>query len=152
MELFTTFDGRINRQKLWLGSIALIVVGIVLGIVLSLISGGNATFMALAGLILYLVLLYPGLALTIKRLHDRDKPAMPWVAIFFAPGLLLQVMQATGIGFSPVNTPEGVMMMPDMLGGVVGLVALVVGIWALVELGFLKGTPGPNQFGPDPLG
>lgn len=152
MELFTTFDGRINRQKLWLGSIALIVVGIVLGIILSLISGGNATFMALAGLILYLVLLYPGLALTIKRLHDRDKPAMPWVAIFFAPGLLLQVMQVTGIGFSPFNTPEGVMMMPDMLGGVVGLVALVVGIWALVELGFLKGTPGSNQFGPDPLG
>lgn len=24
------------------------------------------------------------------------------------------------------------------------------GIWALIELGFLKGTPGPNRFGADP--
>ena len=29
----------------------------------------------------------------------------------------------------------------------------VIGIiWYIVELGFLRGTPGPNRFGPDPLG
>lgn len=27
----------------------------------------------------------------------------------------------------------------------------IIGFWALVELGFLKGTDGPNRFGPDPL-
>jgi uncharacterized membrane protein YhaH (DUF805 family) len=26
-----------------------------------------------------------------------------------------------------------------------------VGIWFLIELGILKGTPGPNRFGGDPL-
>ena len=31
-------------------------------------------------------------------------------------------------------------------------VPLVGWIWALVENGFLRGTPGPNRFGPDPLG
>ncbi len=25
------------------------------------------------------------------------------------------------------------------------------GLWALIECGFLKGTDGPNQYGPDPL-
>jgi uncharacterized membrane protein YhaH (DUF805 family) len=25
-------------------------------------------------------------------------------------------------------------------------------IWLFVEIGFLKGTQGPNRFGPDPLG
>ena len=25
-------------------------------------------------------------------------------------------------------------------------------IWYIIELGFLPGTPGPNRFGPDPLG
>jgi uncharacterized membrane protein YhaH (DUF805 family) len=25
-------------------------------------------------------------------------------------------------------------------------------IWYIVELGFLPGTPGPNRYGPDPLG
>ena len=30
--------------------------------------------------------------------------------------------------------------------------APIVGqIWVLIELGFLKGTPGPNRFGEDPL-
>jgi uncharacterized membrane protein YhaH (DUF805 family) len=27
----------------------------------------------------------------------------------------------------------------------------IVGLWALVECGFLKGTSGANRFGPDPL-
>ena len=31
------------------------------------------------------------------------------------------------------------------------LIPLVGAIWALVENGFLAGTPGPNQYGPDPL-
>ncbi|MFT6862889.1 MAG: uncharacterized membrane protein YhaH (DUF805 family), partial [Akkermansiaceae bacterium] len=33
----------------------------------------------------------------------------------------------------------------------VNFIPLVGGIWALVECGFLSGTPGPNQYGPDPL-
>ena len=34
----------------------------------------------------------------------------------------------------------------------IGLVPIIGGIWALVENGFLKGTDGPNSYGPDPLG
>ena len=34
----------------------------------------------------------------------------------------------------------------------IGLIPIVGPIWALVEVGFLAGTPGPNQYGPDPLG
>ncbi len=29
----------------------------------------------------------------------------------------------------------------------IGLIPLIGGIWLLIELGFLKGTPGPNRFG-----
>jgi uncharacterized membrane protein YhaH (DUF805 family) len=32
------------------------------------------------------------------------------------------------------------------------LLSFAIGIWALIELGILKGTTGPNQHGPDPLG
>jgi uncharacterized membrane protein YhaH (DUF805 family) len=39
----------------------------------------------------------------------------------------------------------------DTVGLVAGLVGLVCVIWGLVELGFLRGTRGPNRFGPDPL-
>ena len=30
----------------------------------------------------------------------------------------------------------------------IGLIPIIGSIWLLVELGFLKGTPGPNRFGP----
>ena len=31
------------------------------------------------------------------------------------------------------------------------LVPVIGGLWMLIECGFLKGTDGPNRFGPDPL-
>jgi uncharacterized membrane protein YhaH (DUF805 family) len=37
------------------------------------------------------------------------------------------------------------------IGWVCALVNLGVGLWFLIELGILKGTPGPNRFGGDPL-
>ena len=30
-------------------------------------------------------------------------------------------------------------------------VPIIGGIWYLIECGFLRGTPGPNDYGPDPL-
>ena len=32
------------------------------------------------------------------------------------------------------------------------LAALAISLWLFVQIGFLKGTQGPNRFGPDPLG
>jgi len=34
----------------------------------------------------------------------------------------------------------------------IALIPIVGAIWTLVECGCLKGTDGPNRFGPDPLG
>jgi uncharacterized membrane protein YhaH (DUF805 family) len=31
-------------------------------------------------------------------------------------------------------------------------VPIIGGLWYLIECGFLRGTPGPNNYGPDPLG
>ena len=33
----------------------------------------------------------------------------------------------------------------------IALIPIIGDIWAFVELGFCKGTEGPNRFGPDPL-
>jgi uncharacterized membrane protein YhaH (DUF805 family) len=30
-------------------------------------------------------------------------------------------------------------------------VTIIVGLWFLIELGFLRGTAGDNSYGPDPL-
>jgi uncharacterized membrane protein YhaH (DUF805 family) len=38
-----------------------------------------------------------------------------------------------------------------MLSLLIALPFTVLGLALLFELGFRKGTPGPNQYGPDPL-
>ncbi len=107
--LLFRFDGRINRAKFWSGVAALIGAYIVI-FVLFLID--SSALRALVG-VAYLAMIWPSLAISIKRWHDRDKSGW-WVLI--------------------------------------GLVPVIGGIWALVETGFLEGTSGPNQYGPDPLG
>ena len=34
----------------------------------------------------------------------------------------------------------------------IGLIPFIGSLWVLIECGFLQGTEGPNQYGPDPLG
>jgi uncharacterized membrane protein YhaH (DUF805 family) len=85
--------------------------------------------------VLYVPLVWVGLAVATKRLHDRDKSAW-WLLLFYAlPAVLGNVGDAAG-----------------GIGGMLSLVGVAISIWAMVELGFLRGTPGPNRYGPDPLG
>jgi uncharacterized membrane protein YhaH (DUF805 family) len=39
-----------------------------------------------------------------------------------------------------------------VVAGIFSIIALAISIWLFVEIGFLRGTQGPNRFGPDPLG
>ncbi len=107
--LLLRFDGRINRAKFWSGVGAIIVAYIVIFALFAIDSGALRALLGLA----YIAMIWPSLAISIKRWHDRDKSGW-WVLI--------------------------------------GLVPVIGGIWALVETGFLAGTGGPNQYGPDPLG
>ena len=133
--LLWSFQGRINRKPYWLAGLAIVVAMIVL---LSLaagagdFSGGSGTVLVL--LILSIPFIWIALALGAKRLHDRDKSAW-WLLVFY---LLPSILQGAG----------------EHAGGqgvVLALVGLAISIWALIELGFLRGTAGPNRYGPDPL-
>jgi uncharacterized membrane protein YhaH (DUF805 family) len=37
------------------------------------------------------------------------------------------------------------------LAGGTSVAAAAISVWLFVEIGFLRGTQGPNRFGPDPL-
>ena len=149
--LYTSFEGRINRRPFWIASLILFVVAIVISFaVLVPISAANATMGALAGLILSLAFLYPGVALGVKRLHDRGKPGL-LMAVFIAPGLISQLCDLLGITGSYQTIAGHSIHMPNTLGWILNIVTLGVAIWALVTLGFLKGTSGANNYGPDPL-
>lgn len=150
--LYTSFDGRINRKPFWMASIALGIVLMILNfiIVMPLVST-NQMLGSLFSLILTLAFMYPLVALGVKRLHDRGKSGR-LMAVFIAPGLISQVGSLLGITVSANEIGGETVMLPNVLGSILGLITLVVGIWALVELGIRQGTRGDNAFGPDPLG
>lgn len=152
---FVGFEGRINRQKWWMGVIILIVVGIVLYLILSAIMGTGfvmdasvatdpgamAAYLqkaAWVGLIGGVLLAYPYTAITVKRRHDRNNNGYDAMALTGLQ-ILSNVLAALGLALGPVSM-------------VLGLIVLVLAIWTLVQAGFLKGTAGPNNYGPDPLG
>ena len=83
-----SFAGRINRARYWLTGLAAgvvampVVVGIAVGI-------GRAYLLAIAiAVAVFLALIWINLALSIKRLYDRDKSAW-WLLLFYGvPSIL----------------------------------------------------------------
>jgi uncharacterized membrane protein YhaH (DUF805 family) len=139
--LFTSFEGRINRAKWWAGAVILLIVNSVHAFILFQIFG-TSLFGRILSLIVALALFYPTYAVAAKRFQDRDKPGQ--TALYgLVPLLLASLLQTFGL----TGTPEE----PNALGWICTLITLGVGLWFLIELGILKGTPGPNRFGGDPL-
>lgn len=133
-------EGRIARMDWWAGvlALALVIVAAVVAIRWAL---GQTPAGFLLVLALQLLLIYPTYALSAKRFQDRGKPGS-LALIGIGIGLVSTVLQLFGL-----SNPEA----PTLLDGIVGLASAIVGIWYLIELGCLRGTVGPNAYGPDPL-
>ncbi len=130
-QLLFGFSGRINRAKYWLALVIyiaamLIMAGIVIG-------AGMAMMFFIVAIIVYIPAVISCFAVGIKRLHDRDKSGW-WLLVFYVlPAVLGWLAETTG----PYLVFE--------------LASFAFAIWGLVELGFLRGTAGANQYGPGPL-
>ena len=110
--------------------------------VLGLAVGLQGRVFMILSFVVQLVLLYPSSALMVKRLQDRNKPAW-YVALILAPLLLQGLTNIIGITGDPFNQ--------GMLDYLFAIWLFVVGVWFFIELGCLRGTVGPNQYGPDPI-
>jgi uncharacterized membrane protein YhaH (DUF805 family) len=134
--LLNGFDGRISRKTFWIAMAAVTVAEIFGHILAEEIQGDRLSA------IVDLAFTYPEFAIALKRGHDRNMPV--WLLIvFFAAGAvldLLTVLQMTG-------TEDD----PSIISLAIALPFTVLALALLVELGFRRGTPGPNQYGPDPL-
>ena len=149
VSILQRFRGRVNRAKYWVVIVIVAVVDGILrgvGFVAEQRAGDSLaallTLLAIAVIILGVAAAFfvAGLAVATKRLHDRDKSAW-WLLVFY---LLPAVLAGTGAGVTLATD--------SWLGiGLFGAVASAIGIWAFIELGCLRGTPGPNRYGPDPL-
>ncbi|HUO97192.1 MAG TPA: DUF805 domain-containing protein [Rhizomicrobium sp.] len=173
------FKGRINRAKIWLFLLIVIVWEIVVGLVavfglkwthyLSALEAHaragspfapapmpvpdpvSGTAWIAAGAIAFLIVLYvvAWFAVYTKRLHDRNKSAWWLVPYVLVPMALSAFVIATG------TWPYfyvGFWVGPmGMARALAYLAGSLIGLWVLVELWFFRGTKGENRYGPDPL-
>jgi uncharacterized membrane protein YhaH (DUF805 family) len=132
--LFTSFRGRINREPFWIACGILAVVETLTQWLAHRIEGETlATLLDLA-------FTYPEFAVAVKRSNDRN--LTPWiVALFFAINVALDLFTLLNGALDPDAPINNFILIPFTLLAVI----------LIVELGFRRGTSGPNRFGPDPL-
>jgi uncharacterized membrane protein YhaH (DUF805 family) len=93
-------------------------------------------------------MLWVGLAITLKRLHDRGKGAgwliLMWVEPYIAEYLALyRLGMITGSASAPPVLPGWLLILTMIFG--------VISLWVFIELYLRRGEAGPNRFGPSPM-
>ena len=149
-----SFQGRLSRLDWWVYGIALNLVGGALAGLLSSLFikpgaqlwGSTTAPTQMVGLAVLAVLIWPSLALTVKRRHDRDRPG--WVmAILF---LLFLTLNSLPLLYTVL--PVAIW---EHWGwwGALAVACFMLGLWLtlLILLGVLPGPKGPNRYGPSPL-
>jgi len=158
LKRYAEFSGRSRRMEFWMWVLFSVIVSIVLNVIdgilgfstsrsATTVSSTGAAFstvrnIGILGGLWTLATLIPSLAVGVRRLHDTDRSGW-WILLPAGPyllGIILVVMGAVSGSLAMVG-----------LGGVLSLIGLICGI-VLIVFYCLPGTPGPNRFGPDPLG
>ena len=139
------FRGRIGRKQYWIRTLAYLlggILGLVLLVTLAALNGRYdppadtitdhvvLVLFVIAAIVCVLGLISTG----VRRLHDRGKGGWWLMLYYFAPDRLLNE--------------------PSFWHGVALIIPLAAGavlIWGLIDLGVLRGEPGDNVYGPNPL-
>lgn len=94
LKKYAVFSGRARRKEYWY----FVLFNIIISIILAVIDGATGTFnpaagMGFLGLAYTLFVLVPGLAVSVRRLHDTDRSGW-WLLISILPligGIVLLV-------------------------------------------------------------
>ena len=147
------FSGRINRAKWWLSILVYIIVGVVAAIIAAVV---GETVGNLVSLVAVIPQIWIALAAGAKRLHDLNRTAA-WLVLFVLGPVVLIILFFVIAGMDVVlalatgDLDAATLARVGAIGAILGLLWLILAIWALIWLGCLRGTVGPNQYGPDPL-
>jgi uncharacterized membrane protein YhaH (DUF805 family) len=133
--LLTSFEGRIGRKTFWIAIAVLVAAEILAHFVAEALQGDRLSA------IIDLAFTYPEFAIAAKRANDRDLPI--WILIvFFGGGAVLDLLTVLGLAG---NNEE-----PSVLSLLIAVPFTVMLVALMIELGFRRGTIGPNRYGPDP--
>ncbi|PID29866.1 MAG: hypothetical protein CSB55_00985 [Candidatus Cloacimonadota bacterium] len=77
---YANFNGRARRKEYWMFTLFNSIFGIIIFIIDNAVGSGfmEGSSMGILSLIYALAVLIPGLAVTIRRLHDIDKSGLMW--------------------------------------------------------------------------
>jgi uncharacterized membrane protein YhaH (DUF805 family) len=137
------FSGRSRRSEYWYYTLFAVLVAIGLAIVDGALFGFEEEDPSVFGNIFGLATFIPGLAVSVRRLHDTDRSGwwllLPYAllagAFFF---LLSTVMPGAGPGANVA------------MFGLVGMLLAIGAVIILLVWLCTDGTRGENRFGPDP--
>lgn len=139
-----SFDGRLRRQHFWISWLILLGAGAV------------ANFIPILGALISIGLIWPNLAITVKRLHDMGQSG--WLAaIPYVVSIVGVIVGISLMGLSIFANLEGlenedpaaILALMGPMFGVIGLVTLVT-LGFLIWIGVTESQPGENRFGPNP--
>lgn len=144
--LMLQFDGRTRRSHFGIAWLILFAASFILGLI------------PFIGTLISIALIWPNLAITVKRLHDMGKSgwlaAIPYVATVV--GLIAGFMLVGASIFANAEAfqnedPAAILAVMGPAFGIFGIVALI-GLGFLLWIGLTPGQPGTNRFGPNPKG
>jgi uncharacterized membrane protein YhaH (DUF805 family)/cytochrome c-type biogenesis protein CcmH/NrfG len=134
-----SFSGRATRGEFW----TLILIDYVALLATTTIWDSTIPAFLAFGIVLAVSLAISMLAISSRRLHDRDLSAW-WM--FLTLGTLGLLISLPVVGFA-----TGQLAFASSPFVILPFAAALIG-WAFIEAGCVLGTTGENRFGPDPLG
>jgi uncharacterized membrane protein YhaH (DUF805 family) len=152
IRFFANFEGRIPRKTYWLASIAVFIIDVIIAAIAAAIAeafagetAGNVTMHLVT-----VAFFYPQFVIALKRAHDlnmSNQTIYAWyVALIVDYGVIFFTLWLWR------NLDQNIYSLVGLAFVLLFIVAVgLVTIVMLIELGFRRGTRGPNRYGPDPL-
>jgi uncharacterized membrane protein YhaH (DUF805 family) len=132
--------GRLSRLGYWRWQLALLAVGVVGFVGASILTMNGARAFALIA-VAYVASVF----VIVRRLHDRGRSA--WWLIPFV--VLPLVLHGGSAWVQSTLYSEADPRLPWAIGAV--LLALILNLWAFIEIGLLRGQKTANRFGSPPV-
>ncbi len=131
IHILFSINGRINRAGWWLLNLPIFVI---LAISITTFDFPATLLFEQIQLLILLVLVCVHIAVSAKRWHDKDKSA--WYLLFHIIPLICSICIYAA-------------KLSSTWWELIHLIAVINGLWTVVELGIIKGTAGDNEYGPD---
>lgn len=138
------WDGRLNRKKYLLLHAILIPMTMLTFYVFYLSNMHVKSALATGVCFIYFCLIFWMLTVAqIKRLHDRNKSAK-WILLLHGSVFFFLILRVITYAFKHSNRSYSYLL-------IITIIPLLGIAWFMIETFFVKGSPGDNRFGQNPL-